>query len=141
MLPESLEDEGENVYRATSLSPSLTMDPHEDRDDCPRLLMEVADGSYGVRTTATTLLLEVSNAAVMGINAIRSLEDVETDKACYCETSFGMSEKGFANIREYMDIMKKMYARVAGRPLCTQDGRVRTWPAGKARLPRCITCI
>ena len=68
VLPEALGPESPNVYRATCLSPSLTMDPSEDRDDCPRLLMEIADGWFGVRATSAALLLEVPDAAAKQLN-------------------------------------------------------------------------
>ncbi|CAE7826254.1 unnamed protein product [Symbiodinium sp. CCMP2592] len=129
VLPQALGAESPNVYRATCLSPSLTMDPHEDRDDGPRLLMEIAEGWYGIRTTSAALLLQVSDAAHTGMQSIRDLSTVETDKPCFCETSFSNNEKGFTNIRLYMDVMRKLYAQAAGKPLCTQDGCVRVWPS------------
>ena len=63
------------------------------------------------------------------MRAICDLSMMDTDKPCFCETSFGNNETGFANIRLYMDIMRKLYARAAAKPLCTQDGCVRVWPS------------
>ncbi|CAE7037719.1 unnamed protein product [Symbiodinium sp. CCMP2592] len=133
VLPQPVEGE-QHVFRATCCSPVLCMDPHEDREDLPRLLMEVAPGWFKVRCTATTLLLEVDTSAALGVQAVKDLAPEDTPG--FSITSFPHSEAGFKSIRGYMEIMRKMYASTAGRPLCTQDGCVRLWPSWESLLQR-----
>ncbi|CAE7519543.1 unnamed protein product [Symbiodinium sp. CCMP2592] len=74
VLLQPVKDES-SIFRATCCSPCLCMGPHEDREDLPRLLMEVAPGWFKVRCTSTTLLLEVDSSAAMGIRAVKELEE------------------------------------------------------------------
>ena len=137
VLPQAMGPDSPNVFKATCRSPALWLDPHDDQPDGPRLLMELAPGWYETRQTATNLLLQVSDAAAAGIQAVKRVNenmDAE-DKALFSDMSFGASDKGFSNMQAYMGIMKTLYHKVAGRPLTTQDGRLRTLKTSSGERP------
>ena len=78
----------------------MVVDPHNNKADQATMLMEVSRNHFKVREMQTSLLMQLSSAAVAGIRSVQTagLAEASTqfaeqnDTEIFLETSFGNSE-------------------------------------------------